>query len=210
MRFNAQSRSDVVLPDGGHVTLRAMQPEDADELRRAFDGLSTRTRFERFIVPPRELSAETLRYLTQVDQVDHVAIVVTELSLDLKRERGLGVARFVRLAEDPGVAEAAVVVVDDAQRRGIGRLLLSRLADAARERGVHRFRAETLATNARMRMILQIRGAVVLEEDEQSLTYEVAIEPENGDPGAFIRRKNTALYELFRATAESVSGWLQF
>jgi hypothetical protein len=44
--------------------------------------------------------------------VDHVAIVATKDSLDLKTEELLGVAHFVRLVGECDVAEAAVTVGD--------------------------------------------------------------------------------------------------
>ncbi len=74
--------------------------------------------------------------------------------------RGIGVARFVRNAEDPGLAEAAVTVTDDAQGRGLGTALLARLADRAREEGVDRFSALVLADNRDMLELLERAGEV--------------------------------------------------
>jgi len=67
----------------------------------------------------------------------------------------VGIARFIRLKDDPAVAEAAVTVVDHMQRRGLGKLLVSALAQAARERGITRFRAEVLRTNEAMLALLR-------------------------------------------------------
>ena len=58
-----------------------------------------------------------------------------------------GVARFVRLREDPQTAEAAIVVADALQGQGLGRELGRRLADEARDRGVTRFTASLLSDN---------------------------------------------------------------
>lgn len=62
-------------------------------------------------------------------------------------EIGIGVGRFIRLADDPTHAEPAMVVTDDAQGLGLGYLLSLRLIAAARERGVDRFDANVLASN---------------------------------------------------------------
>lgn len=201
MRFTPGFREEHELPDGGRITLRAIEPSDAPALAAAFARLSPATRHQRFVASPRELDEERLRYLTHVDQKDHVAIVATAESPDLKDERGLGVARFVRLAEDPSCAEAAVVVVDEAQRRGIGRVLLTALADAARERGVRTFRAQTLASNEPMRRILGEVGATIRERDADTLEYDVPLDPE---PGAH----ESPMARLLRATAESIAEWL--
>ena len=47
-------------------------------------------------------------------------------------ETGVGVARFVRAADDPTVAEAAIAVSDEMQHKGLGRQLTLTLARAAR------------------------------------------------------------------------------
>ena len=48
----------------------------------------------------------------------------------------MGVARFIRLADEPEVAEVAVTVIDAWQRRGLGTLLLEHLTDQARSQGI--------------------------------------------------------------------------
>jgi ribosomal protein S18 acetylase RimI-like enzyme len=49
--------------------------------------------------------------------------------------KGVGVARYV-CEDDPTVAEVAVTVLDDYQRRGIGTLLTRTLAEVAAENGI--------------------------------------------------------------------------
>jgi hypothetical protein len=80
---------------------------------------------------------------------------------------GLGLARFVRLPAEPDVAEPAIVVVDEYQGRGLGRLLLERLAAAAAERGVRAFRALVLSANEPVLHILRekVEGATMKPED---------------------------------------------
>lgn len=197
MRITENFREEHVLPDGGRITVRAIRPEDTAELRRAFARLSPASRQNRFLLAPVELSNETLHYLCDVDFDQHVALVATSVSHDLKTETGLGVARFVRLAEDPDVAEAAVTVVDAEQRRGIGRVLLTTLTEAARERGVRAFCASVLGTNDTMRRILAAVGASMRRDDGDVFLYEVALEP--GD-----RPDEHPLRTLLRAAAASV------
>ena len=64
-----------------------------------------------------------------------------------KPDRVVGVARYVRLKEDPGSAEVAVTIADPMQRKGIGKSLGVLLADEARGRGVKRFTASILTDN---------------------------------------------------------------
>jgi len=194
-------REEHRLRDGTRVTLRFIQPEDAGELGRAFARLSPRSRYQRFLGGVPELSADMIAYLTRVDGENHVAIVAGTDSLDLKSEVGLGVARFVRLAEEPEVAEAAVTVLDDVQGRGIGRLLLTALARQAVARGVRAFRGEVLAENTGMCHLLDELGAVTGKADAHTLIYEVPIHdpleaPERDPPHP--------LFRLLRAAAESL------
>jgi GNAT superfamily N-acetyltransferase len=206
MIMGADYRAEHVLVDGMRVVVRSIRPDDADELRRAFARLSPASRYRRFFGGVGELSADTLRYLTDVDGVNHVAFVVVTISPDLKSERGLGVGRFIRSTRDPSVAEAAVTVVDDEQRRGIGRLLLMTLADAARERGVERFRADVLASNAPMLHMLEGAGAVrVRESDEASdgatLTFDVPLGDTKPALARLLREAASSMAVLVRSLA---------
>ena len=58
----------------------------------------------------------------------------------------IGVARYVRLPDDPEAAEVAIVVADDWQGRGVGTLLVRR-AGAPRARPRHRRFTATMASD---------------------------------------------------------------
>jgi GNAT superfamily N-acetyltransferase len=192
--------TEHVLADGTVVFVRPIRPEDAALIRDGFERLSAESRYRRFFGAVTHLTDEVLEYLTNVDGVTHVAFVAGQVTLDLKTERGIGVARFVRLAADPEVAEAAVTVVDDMQRKGLGRILLTTLADAARERGVKRFRGEVLATNGPIRQILAEAAAQVVRADGVTVEYDVALDaPPTNEHGVSI------LARLLREAAASMA-----
>jgi RimJ/RimL family protein N-acetyltransferase len=134
-----------LLPDGAPVLIRPIRADDkrmlADGLRRLSDESVQR----RFLTPKRSFTRGELRYLTEVDERDHVALVA-EAPGDPVRSL-IAVARFVRLHDDPEAAEVAIVVADNWQRRGLGSLMSERLAEEARERGVRRFTATMAADN---------------------------------------------------------------
>jgi RimJ/RimL family protein N-acetyltransferase/nucleotide-binding universal stress UspA family protein len=121
--------------------IRPIEPEDRELLRAAFERLSERSRYLRFQSSLAELSDRQLSYLTTVDHHDHEALV----ALDPDTGHGIGVARFVRVND--GVAECAIAVADDWQRRGVATELLDRLVDRAHEEGIERFTALLLAEN---------------------------------------------------------------
>jgi GNAT superfamily N-acetyltransferase len=197
----ARFREEHVLADGTRVTLRFIAPDDAPELRRCFARLSPRSRYQRFLGSLSELTDEMVDYLTRVDGDQHVAIVATTDSHDLKSEVGLGVARFVRLPERPEVAEAAITVLDEAQGKGLGRLLMTALATIAAHHGVRVFRGEVLADNERMRHLLSEVGATALAEDGETLAFDVAL-PETAETIA--SERSHPLRRLLRAAAEEL------
>lgn len=201
VKIDKHFRSERILSDGTPVTLRLLRPEDRDELRRAFTHLSPRTRYLRFLHSASDLSDQMLDYLTQTDGMDHLAIAAVTSSLDLKHDVGLGVARFIRLPDQPSVAEAAVTVVDEAQGKGLGRMLLEVLAIAARERGVHTFRAEVLSSNAGVRNILAEAGGTIQSDNGETLVFDVPLDSAQDEVET---SRDHPLWRMLRAAAESV------
>ncbi len=132
------------LTDGTRVVIRQIRATDKRMLARGLELLSEETRRKRFLSAKPRFSQAELRYLTEVDGERHFALVAV---LADQLDHVVGVARFVTLPEDPGTADAAIVVGDPWQRRGLGKRLALLLADAARERGVRRFSATMLSDN---------------------------------------------------------------
>ena len=137
----------LTLPDATTVLIRPIAPEDKPLLSAGLRQLSPETAFRRFLSPKTSFSAAELRYLTEVDQVDHIAL----MAVDARFGGPIGVARCVRVA--PDTAELAIVIGDPWQRMGLGRTLIGELADRAAAHGIERFSGTMMATN---------RGAVRL------------------------------------------------
>ena len=144
-------------PKGGGptLTIRPLLPEDKHELQMGFESLSPQTRFNRFFADVRQLSAEQWEYLTNVDGVDHVALVAVEPQANLTLERGVAVGRFMRLKDHPDAADVAITVVDSMQGKGLGTMMLRLLQQHARARGIKRFHMEVLHSNKPMLAVLK-------------------------------------------------------
>lgn len=147
----------VELRDGTVAVVRPIRPDDRERLRRGLRELSSESRYLRFHAPVSELDEEQLTYLTEVDQHDHVAWVTEDP--DEPDAAGMGVARYVRLPDEPLVAEAAVTVADRYQGRGVGTLLLEIITQRAAENGVETLRNYVLAENEKMLDVLDSLGA---------------------------------------------------
>jgi GNAT superfamily N-acetyltransferase len=121
------------------MLIRPIRADDKCLLEFELQGLSERSVQRRFLAPKPRYTRSELRYLTEVDGWNHMALVA-ESPIRFGR-RILGVARYVRDRDDPAKAEVAIEVVDDFQGRGLGTLLVEELGRRARMRGITRFAA---------------------------------------------------------------------
>lgn len=170
-------RSRTTLRDGTRVLLRPIGSGDRDRLREGLRRLSPRSRYFRFHTAVDELSEDQLTYLTEVDGRDHVAwIALDEAHPEVP---GVGVARYIRLVDEPEIAEAAITVADEYQGRGAGTLLLGLLAGSARSNGIEVFRNYVLAENTPMLEVFDRLGAD--RELEAPGLYRVDLRLPTGD-----------------------------
>jgi RimJ/RimL family protein N-acetyltransferase len=161
----------VVLRDGSAVLIRPVRPVDAPLLADGFARLSARSRQLRFLTPKKELSPAELRFFTDIDHHDHEALG----ALNHADGRGVGIARYVRDADDPRAAEIAVTVVDDWQGRGLGTELVAQLSDRARSEGIRRFTALVSADNPAMAGVLRNVRADLVRREPGAMQYEIIL-----------------------------------
>jgi RimJ/RimL family protein N-acetyltransferase len=141
-----ESRSTaVVLADGASVVVRDAQCEDWEALRRMYLGLTDRTRYLYFCagVPANETWAERFAALGRADgQVSYALVVTVDDAV-------VGLARFDRGA-DGRSAEIGLLLADEWQSRGLGRVVLNRLTAEARRRAIGVFTGHALWENRRI------------------------------------------------------------
>ncbi|HEV2685762.1 MAG TPA: GNAT family N-acetyltransferase, partial [Actinomycetota bacterium] len=190
--FIESHTTTVTLKDGTRMLVRPIVPDDKQLLLDGFSHLSSETRFRRFLGYMDKLRPPLLRYLTEIDYVDHFAWI----GLDADTGAGIGVARYVRMRDDPTAAESAIVVVDAYHRRGAGTILLQLLGASALSNGITHFVGEALAQNQPIRDLLVNLGARVFEADAGEVGFEVDL------PSTEDSFKGTALYRALRAAAE--------
>jgi acetyltransferase len=152
----------LTLPDGTRVRVRPIAPEDKPLLVDGLRRLSAQSAFRRFMSPKVSFSQAELRYLTEVDQHDHIALVAVAAG---EPSRLIAVARCVRVT--PDTADIAVVVGDPWQGMGLGRRLADEVARRARAVGVERIAGTMLADNRAAFRIMRGFGWP-FEQDEMS------------------------------------------
>jgi RimJ/RimL family protein N-acetyltransferase len=161
----APEACDVLLADGGSAHLRAIRPEDARPLVEFHRALSEETIHFRYFSGLTELPPLIVRRFTEVDFARDM-VLVAELG-----QRIIALASYHRGREPSDTAEVAFVVADEHQGRGLGTLLLERLAELGRERGVIRFRADTLAGNRAMLRVFRDAGFELSREPERGIVH---------------------------------------
>jgi len=144
------------LRDGTKVHVRPIEPADEPLLHEAVAAMSERSVYFRFFSPLKRMPDAMAHRLAVVDYNDRFAIVATT-HRPTGKERILGVARYDRAA-GTDVAETAVAVVDEFQRRGLGGALLTILARVAREHGIKTFSLIVLPENQQMLGMLRKMG----------------------------------------------------
>jgi RimJ/RimL family protein N-acetyltransferase len=135
----------VVLADGASVRVRDAQRDDHELLRRMYLGLTDRTRYLYFCagVPANEAWAERFAALGEADgQVSYSLVVTVDDAV-------VGLARFDRGA-DGQTAEIGLLLADEWQSRGLGRVVLNRLTAEARRRAIAVFTGHALWENRRV------------------------------------------------------------
>lgn len=175
--YAAGFRVSAMLREQTPVCIRAIQPDDKELLRIAFERLSTRSIYHRFFQSLTELTPDDLRRLTELDFHDHVGLVMT--IEEEAGERLIAVARFVRVAQGADRAELAFAVADEYQNRGAATLLLQDLAAMARNCGIRVFVAQTLGDNPAMLRVFQNTKLPFRQRIDGGIrSIELSIDPE--------------------------------
>lgn len=173
MIYDSNYYERLRLRNGEEVDLRLVRATDKEAFRRGLAAMSPGTAYRRFLTLKQEFTESELRYLTEVDHFHHFALVAG----DEQDHGGCGfaAARFVRFLSAPDTADFAIVVVDRFQRKGLGRAMMVRMAEAARERGVEFLTGEMFKSNTAMfHLIDTLVPQAEWELDGDALTVRVA------------------------------------
>jgi len=151
--YPVELEGEIVLRDGTRVLVRPMRPEDVELEKQFFDGLSERSRYQRFMQHLPQLSPRMLARFTQLDYDRELALVVVKENQvkenQVHENQFIAVGRYAPTAEGE-TAEFALVVADAWQARGLGRILLERLRQEARKAGYKALYGHILHANHEM------------------------------------------------------------
>jgi GNAT superfamily N-acetyltransferase len=175
-----------LLTDGAEVLIRPLVYGDRFELAVGFSELSLRSRQLRFFQAPEALGPDELEYLTNLDYESHFALAA--LLLGGPAPEGIAVGRYLRDPSDPTLAEVAVTVMDDHQRRGVGTLLTRELGEVAAERGIRTLVSYVLWGNDLAVDALANEGARVTSAEPGIARIEIDLPLPVAGAESFVRR----------------------
>ncbi|MDD5199821.1 MAG: GNAT family N-acetyltransferase [Terrimicrobiaceae bacterium] len=145
--MNPEPSPHIRLKDGTPALTRPIRPADGAALSRGLRRLSPKGHAYRFLHYRKRFTEAELHYLTHCDFIDHIALILAILDEAGNELDQVGVARCIRAKDDPQLAEVAIVLVDEWQRKGGGTALLMRLARLAWHAGIRQWKAHVLPEN---------------------------------------------------------------
>lgn len=156
-----------MLRDGRQVEIRALRPDDRDELLEAAGRTSDRTLYRRFFGVRRTFSDEEINAFVNIDFVHEVALIAVTRAGE--REVVAGGGRYILVS--PGTAELAFTVTDEFQGLGLASALLRHLTALARAAGVREFLAEVLPDNTAMLRVFEHSGLRMQRQRENGVLH---------------------------------------
>ena len=150
----------IRLRDGSSVTVRRASTLDEPALRSFLEGLCLEARRLRFFSGAANIASAA--HLAAAADAEHCGLIAHD-------DMGVlvGHATYVKLSETR--AEVAVEVADHLHDRGLGTVLIERLAIIAEQRGITHFVAEVLSENHAMLDVFRegFDGCVVRQEGSE-------------------------------------------
>jgi GNAT superfamily N-acetyltransferase len=140
-----RQHSDILrLRSGKSLTVRFVEPRDADALQGYFRSLTTRSRYNRFLGAMSELPQTLLEHFVHVGEANRFSVIAT-MTVD-GHEIIVGEARYAFDA-DTDRFEFGLSIDDRWQGQGIGSALLGNLQCRAAAFGANRLFGDTLRSN---------------------------------------------------------------
>ncbi|HET7160614.1 MAG TPA: GNAT family N-acetyltransferase [Burkholderiales bacterium] len=137
------------------LSVRPVTPNDTALLADLISHLSDTARWMRYFrpLPSAELIWQEVSQVTRREPQLGVALVAT--ASEGSRVCAIALAELAHDPTEPAAAEVALLVRDDAQRKGVGTLLLREIIALARQRDVRTLHATLQAENWAARQLLR-------------------------------------------------------
>ncbi len=133
--------------------IREILPSDKEYLRLGLKEMSPESKRQRFQSGKSDFSEKELKFLTEIDYVNHMCFVAY-LSLE-NENTPAGIIRGIRDPHQPNKLEVAVTIIDQFQGRGLGLKLMSELKTWALKNKITHFVGDLHNSNTKMMGLLK-------------------------------------------------------
>ena len=174
--YPSHYQSNTTLKDGTAIQLRPIRPEDEPMMVAFHKTLSERSVLQRYIQPITLDQRITHQRLTRICFIDYDREMALVAKTQEATPRIIAVGRLGRI-RDTGQARFSLLVSDDWQKKGLGKLLLQRLLEIARkERDIHRVHGDMLPDNTGMIRLCKQAGFVMTQPASGGMIHaEIAV-----------------------------------
>ena len=138
---------ETIERDGEQITIRPSKPVDERRIQEHYYGLNREDVRLRFFNDKHSFYGSDVETRSQIDYIKNLALVAVVGEFGFGRIVGVG--EYLLLIEN-NFAEVAFSISEDYQGKGLGKLLLRKLARAARENGIFGLEAYTWPSNKAM------------------------------------------------------------
>ena len=156
-----------------YFEIRQILPEDKIPLQVGLQMLSPESIRHRFFASKNEFNDNELKYLTEVDQINHLAFVAVHHQ-DSKLLPA-GVIRAIKNIQRSTHAEIGITIVDRYQGMGLGMRLLNTISQQAQQVGITHFYGDYHASNLKMAKLLEkvakTRSPLLLKHTGEGFIY---------------------------------------
>ncbi|MDM7912990.1 MAG: GNAT family N-acetyltransferase, partial [Methanotrichaceae archaeon] len=156
---------------GLNVLLRPVKITDETLLKNFFYALSEDSMYLRFFSMRRDMPHQRLQEFMVIDYSRKMVILA--VLQDKEKETIIGLGQY-EVNRDMHTAEVAIVVRDEYQNQGVGRVILSYLTYLARRQGLLGFTAEVLVENKPMIALFEKMGFDIEKRREEGV-YEMSV-----------------------------------
>ena len=161
------------LENGTPVCLRRVTRGDEGRIRQGIARMSPRSRYMRFFSGATTPPDWVIDRLLDADGDMHLAWGAIDTSQ--ADEPAIGAVHAFRDADDRGLAEFSVAILDDWHGMGLGKLLTATLLLEARAEGIARFSMDTLSENSSAIAFARLLGGERTEYYGSVLSYSLDV-----------------------------------
>ncbi|VEN73065.1 Acetyl-CoA hydrolase [Candidatus Desulfarcum epimagneticum] len=155
---------------GAEITVRPSKPVDERRIQEHFYALDIKDVVARFFHKKTAFVRDEIKDISQIDYKNELTLLAVDG--DFGFGRIVGIAEY-SLEPDSNMAEVAFSITRDFQRKGMGKILLGKLAEAARENGIKGLVAYTSPDNFGM---IKLFGSMPYETREGEEKGALALE----------------------------------